>query len=45
MDMESGQATESASNLGDVPNIPLGVAEASLTGSAGDENTRKRLLD
>ncbi|KAG5400320.1 hypothetical protein IGI04_014927 [Brassica rapa subsp. trilocularis] len=36
MDMESGQATESASNLGDVPNIPLGVAEASLTGSAGD---------
>ncbi|WZZ11866.1 hypothetical protein YC2023_104955 [Brassica napus] len=25
MDMESGQATESASNLGDVPKIPLGV--------------------
>lgn len=45
MDMESGQATESASNLGDVPKIPLGVAEASLIGSAGDENTRKRLLD
>lgn len=45
MDMESGQATESASNLGDVPKIPLGVAEASLIGSAGDENTRKRFLD
>ncbi|KAG2311424.1 hypothetical protein Bca52824_022981 [Brassica carinata] len=42
VDMESGQATESASNMGDAPKISLGVVEASLPGHAANENKRKR---